>query len=113
MLAEPHVFEALFIDGDRRLGVRTICVEIIESGKSYDHKRTLNLKSFGHYPKNGEKLPVWEWVLIREDGRRFRFRCDFRRPKRQFAVVEWSVDDVIDHLGPPSTGGRNGIETGC
>ena len=104
MLAEPHVFESLFIDGDRRWGVRTICVEIIEPGKSYDHKRTLNLKSFGHYPKNGEKLPVWEWVLIREDHKRIRFRCDFNRPKKTFACVEWKYDSQIAWVHPPSTG---------
>ena len=64
----------------------------------------------GHYPTTSPKLPVWEWVIVREDGRRFRFRCDFDKSIKTFAYTEWEFGANIKSPGPPSTGvGKDSI----
>ena len=80
--------------------VKSICVQTIDI---YDHQRQRALVLHKWYPEDGPKLPVWEWVIIREDDRRFRFRCSYNNPKQTF-FTEWKCGEQVKHLGPPSTG---------
>ena len=106
MLAHDVVRERLLTDASgNEWRVRRIGVGIIDPpGCSYDHQRTKAVKKFNRYPQDGKELPVWEWIIIREDNRRFRFRCDFRRPKKTFVYTEWPVGETHEWIPPPSTG---------
>ena len=106
MLAHHLVRKRLLTDeSGNEWGVRRIGVGIIGNfGESYDHARTRSLKKWKRYPQSGAMLPVWEWILIREDNRRFRFRCDLRSPQKTFMCNEWPVGHTHEWIQPPSTG---------
>ena len=103
MLADRHVRGKLLEDAEGNgFGVKSIFVQTIDPGKFYDDERTLHLINHKRYTSNLPTLPVWEWVLIREDDRRYRFRCNSN--PFLFTPTEWPSDEQIGHLAPPSTG---------
>ena len=107
MLAHEYVRTGLLVDEQgTELGVKAIGIQAIDIGVSYDHQRTKALKKYHRLRENGPKMPLWEWVIIRSDDKRFRFKCDYQEPVSTFSVEEWPIDGhtiewVINSWVPP------------
>ena len=108
MLAQDWVRSGLLVDRDgTEFGVKAIGIQAIDVGVSYDHQRAKALKKFGHFKKDDDltKLPLWEWVVIRSDDKRFRFKCNSQKPHKTFQVHEWPIrGPPLQWIQPPSTG---------
>ena len=90
-------------DGTKH-GYEYIAVEAIDSNITHDRERTNDLKSADILPEGYEfQLPTWQWVLVRSDGIRWRFWCEFKDPKRSFEAVIYN--EKTEDLGAPASAG--------
>ena len=93
--------------GVRWVGVATIKVKSDESGwpYMYDHKRHRALLKHNKYWAEGPELPEWQWVIVRSDFKRFRFRTSYNKSKNTFRCDEYPFwGPPPETMGPPSTG---------
>ena len=93
--------------GVRWVGVATIKVKSDESGwpYMYDHQRHRALLKHNKYSAEGPKLPVWQWLIVRSDFRRFRIRTSYNKSKSTFRCDEYPFwGPPPETMGPPSTG---------
>ena len=94
MLAHPRV-RALLRDPDgTEWDVQSITFECLEPGISNDDGRHEALVRCGRYPPNGPRLPIWMWVIVRNDKKRYRFSCS--KHGKRFHAREWPVGSKID-----------------
>ena len=94
MLAHPRV-RALLRDPDgTEWDVQSITFECLEPGISNDDGRHEALVMCGRYPPNGPRLPIWMWVIVRNDKKRYRFSCS--KHGKRFHAREWPVGSKID-----------------
>ena len=106
MLALPEVRKHALTDKDGNTwGVRTIGVGVIDG--MYDHKRCRALTIHNVNPHPGQKMHEWSWILEREDGKRYRFRCNYKKSKQTFSCVEYPYGQAAPSMEPPSTGPGN------
>ena len=104
MLALAKVQKQILDDSNgKALGVKTFGIGISDV-EWYDHQRTQALQLSKKYPIDGKKLPNWHWIVVREDGKRIRFRCSHTDPSRSFTSLEWPFDKKEEWIQPPSTG---------
>ena len=94
MLAHPRV-RALLRDPDgTEWDVQSITFECLEPGISNDDGRHEALVMCGRYPPNGPRLPIWMWVIVRNDKKRYRFSCS--KHGKRFHAREWPAGSKID-----------------
>jgi hypothetical protein len=95
MLAHPYVLDELLKDGNgQTYDVYSLHLECLEPGTSWDHVRQLNLQVAGKYPLKGRMLPMWEWVLVRnEDYKRFRFSV--HNYGQTWSIFQWPWGEPI------------------